>query len=118
MSYHSSRARRSFEGQLDQALHEITPLYRISRKSGGDGGARLLAAYYVFAFAQFEVYIKNFVEDTLNAVSISHPSLDKWPDLMLAYLLHKGENLGSEYRKFNHSEDEGPVLEIVAQTAR
>jgi len=101
MSYHSSRARRAFEGQLDQELHEITPLYRAIRKSGADDGARLLAAYYVLAFAQLEVYIKNFVEDTLNAVSLSDPSLDKWPDLMVAYLLHKGENLGSEYRKFS-----------------
>lgn len=118
MTYHSSRARRAFEDQLDQELHEITSLYRAIRKNGADDGARLLAAYYVLAFAQLEVYIKNFVEDTLNAVSLSGPSLDKWPDLMVAYLLHKGENLGSEYRKFGHSEDEGPVLERVAQTAR
>lgn len=118
MSYRHSRARRSFESQLDQALLELTPLYRIAIKNGGGGGARLLAAYYVFAFAQFEVYIKSFVEDSLNAMSVSSPAFDKWPDLMLAYLLHKGENLGAEYRRFGINEDEGAILEKVAQTAR
>jgi len=118
MSYRCTRARRTFETQLDQALLEITPLYRIATKNGGGGGARLLAAYYVFAFAQLEVYIKSFVEDSITAVSVSSPALDKWPDLMLAYLLHKGENLGAEYRRFGINDDEGAILDKVAQTAR
>lgn len=116
MSYRRSRARCEFESQLDQAVNELTPLYRFA-VSGGSG-SRLLAAYYVFAFAQFEVYIKSFVEDSINALSASSPSFDKWPDLMMGYLLHKGANLGANYRKFSTSEDEGAILEQVAQTAR
>lgn len=118
MSYRRSRARREFELQLDQAAHELAPLYRYAVKSGGGGGPRLLAAYYVFAFAQLEVYIKSFVEDALNALSAAGPTFDKWPDLMMGYLLHKGENLGAEYQKFRISDDEGAILEKVAQIAR
>jgi hypothetical protein len=118
MSYRASRARREFGVQLDQALQELTPLYKIARKNSGGGGARLLAAYYVFAFAQLEVYVKSFVEDSLNAMNASNPTFDKWPDLMIGYLLHKGENLGADYRKFTINEDEGALLERVAQTAR
>lgn len=118
MSYRCSRARRIFESQLDQALLEIAPLYRVATLNGGGVGARLLAAYYVSAFAQLEVYVKSFVEDTINAVNVSSPALDKWPDLMLAYLLHKSDNLGTEYRRFGINDDEGAILEKVAQTAR
>ncbi|MDP1733223.1 MAG: HEPN domain-containing protein [Sulfuritalea sp.] len=118
MSYRCSRARRTFETQLRQALLEITPLYKIATKNGGGAGARLLAAYYVFAFAQLEVYIKSFVEDSITAVSVSGASFDQWPDLMLAYLLHKSENLGAEYRRFGINDDEGAILDKLAQTAR
>lgn len=78
----------------------------------------MLAAYYVFAFAQLEVYIKNFVEDSITAMSVSNPAFDKWPDLMLGYLLHKSENLGAEYRRFGINDDENAILEKIAQTAR
>ena len=118
MTYQRSRARRAFEFQIDQALKELTPLYKFAKKNGGAGGTRLLGAYYVFAFSQLEVYIKSFVEDSLTAVNASSPTFDKWPDLMLAYLLHKSENLGADYRKFSTSEDEGAILERVAKTAR
>lgn len=118
MTYRCSRARRTFESQLKQALLEIAPLYKIATRNGGGAGARLLAAYYVSAFAQLEVYIKSFVEDTIDAVNVSSPALDKWPDLMLAYLLHKSDNLGAEYRRFGINDDEGAILEKVAQTAR
>lgn len=116
MSYRQSRARRSFEQQLDQALRELVPLHRVSQKSGG--GPRLLAAYYVFAFAQLEVYVRGIVEDSLAAVQSTSPTFDKWPDLMLAYLLHKGSGLGSEYRKFGIGEDENAILSKVAEVAR
>jgi len=118
MSYRCSRARRAFEAQLENALRELAPLYSFARKNGSAGGERLLAAYYVFAFAQLEVYIKTFVEDSLNAVSSASPAFDKWPDLMVAYLLHKGGNLGADYRKFNIGDDEGAILEKLAQMAR
>jgi hypothetical protein len=118
MSYRRSRARRLFEEQLDQALNELTPIHQFARKSGTGSAPRLLAAYYVFAFAQLEIYIKSVVEDSLNVVSTSVTSFDKWPDLMMAYRLHRGENLGTEYRKFNTSEDERALLEKVALAAR
>jgi hypothetical protein len=118
MSYRRTRARREFEKQLDDALRELRPLYNYAVKGGGGAGARLLAAYYVFAFAQLEVYIKSFVEDSLSAFSTASPSFDKWPDTMMAYLLHKSENLGGEYRRFGIEDDEGAILTKVAQTAR
>ena len=118
MSYRCSRARKEFETQLGQAVGELLPLYAHAVKSGGGGGARLLAAYYVFAFAQLEVYVKSFVEDSLGALNTANPSFDKWPDLMMAYLLHKSDELAAEYRKFGISDDEGAILEKVARTAR
>lgn len=118
MSYRSTRARKEFEAQLAQSTRELIPLYRFAAKSNGGGGGRLLAAYYIFAFAQLEVYIKTFVEDSLVALSGANPDFDKWPDLMMAYLLHKGEDLGAEYRKFGMYDDEGAILDKVAQTAR
>lgn len=118
MSYRRSRARRLFEQQLDQALNELTPIHKFARKSGSGSASRLLAAYYVFAFAQLEVYIKSVVEDSLNVMNTSVTSFDKWPDLMMAYRVHRGENLGADYRKFNTSEDERALLEKVALAAR
>lgn len=116
MSYRCSRARRAFEAQLHQAMQELAPLYKFALKHGG--GSRLLAAYYVFAYSQFEVYIKTFVEDSLNTLNITKPTFDRWPDLMLGYLLHKGENLAADYRRFSVDEDEGAILEKVAKTAK
>ena len=118
MTYRLSRARREFETQVDAAVRELRPLYSFVVKRGGGAGSRLLAAYYVFAFAQIEVYIKCLVEDSLSALSVAHPSFDKWPDTMMAYLLHKGFNLGAEYRRFGIDDDEGAILTKVAVTAR
>jgi hypothetical protein len=36
---------------------------------------------------------------------------------MAAYLVHRGEDLGGEYRKFGMSEDEGALLQKLGQTA-
>lgn len=116
MSYRRSRARREFESQLGLAEQELGALYKFAHKQGS--GVRLLAAYYVFAYSQLEVYIKGLVEDSLNALNTSGPAFDKWPDLMLGYLLHKSENLAADYRRFSLNEDEGAILEKVAQTAR
>lgn len=116
MSYRRSRARREFETQLDRAIQELVPLYKFAQKQGGS--SRLLAAYYVFAYSQFEVYIKSLVEDSLNVLNTSTPALDKWPDLMLGYLLHKSEKLAADYRRFSVDDDEGAILKKVAQTAR
>lgn len=116
MSYRCSRARREFEMQLDSAVRELVPLYKIALKSGA--GARLLAAYYVFAYSQLEVYIKSLVEDTVNALNTSAPPLEKWPDLMLGYVVHKSEKLSSDYRRYSFDEDEGAILEKLGQTVR
>lgn len=116
MSYRRSRARREFESQLDVAEQELAALYKVAHKQGSS--SRLLAAYYVFAYSQLEVYIKGFVEDSLNAFNISAPGFNKWPDLMLGYLLHKGEHLAADYRRFSLDADEGAILEKVAQVAR
>jgi hypothetical protein len=116
MSYRRSRARREFESQMDMAEHELIVLYRFAQQQGS--GARLLAAYYVFVYTQLEVYIKGFVEDSLKAVNTSCPAFDVWPDLMLGYHLHKSENLAADYRRFSVDDDEGAILEKVAQIAR
>lgn len=116
MSYRCSRARREFEAQLRSAMQELAPLYKFAHKQGG--GSRLLAAYYVFAYSQLEVYIKSFVEDSLNALNTFNPAFDKWPDLMLGYLLHKGEKLAADYRRYSLDEDERAILEKVAQIAK
>lgn len=116
MSYRRSRARREFEIQLDQAMKELALLYKFAQKQGG--GSRLLAIYYVFAYSQLEVYIRSLVEDSLNVMNTSAPAFDKWPDLMLGYLLHKSEKLAADYRRFSINDDEGAILKQVAQTAR
>lgn len=116
MSYRRSRARREFETQLDRAVQELAPLYKFAQTHGG--GTRLLAAYYVFAYTQFEVYVSSLVEDSLNVLNTSAPAFDKLPDLMLGYLLHKSEKLAVNYRRFSVDEDEGAILKKVAETAR
>ena len=116
MSYRQSRARREFNNQLDSAMKELVLLHKFAVTHGD--GSRLLGAYYVFAYSQLEVYIKSFVEDTLTAVVASAPAFDKWPDLMLGYLLHKSEKLAANYRKYGVDDDEGAILGKVALTAR
>lgn len=116
MSYRCSRARREFEAQLTQAERELSALYKVAAKRGA--GSRLLAAYYVFSFSQLEVYVKSFVEDSLNAVMVCGVSAEKLPDLMLGYLIHKCENLAADYRRYSVREDEGEILEKVAHAAR
>lgn len=118
MTYKCTRARKTFETQIEQALKELVPLYKIAIRASGGGGPRLLAAYYVFAFAQLEVYVKSFVEDSVSAVKAASPTFNKWPDLMMAYLLHKNEELGAGYRKYGINEDEAAILQKVAETAR
>lgn len=116
MSYQCTRARRDFESQLAHVSKELATLYKLARKEGC--GERLLAAYYVLAYSQIEVYIKSIVEDSIDALNNARPTFDKWPDLMLGYHLHKSENLAAGYRRFSLDDDEGPILEKVAQTAR
>jgi hypothetical protein len=118
MSYRLSKARREFESQISQTKAELAALHGRVVTAGGNG-SRLLGAYYVFAFAQFEVYVKTLVEDAIQALYSSGPALSQLPDLMVGYLLHRGGNdLGAEYRRFATSEDEGALLEKVGATAR
>jgi hypothetical protein len=116
MSYRCSKARREFQAQLDQAEQELVPLYKLANKQGR--GSRLLAAYYVLAYSQLEAYIKSFVEDSLNTLNCSTLAFDKLPDPMLGYLLHKTEKLADDYRRYGHSEDEGAIIDRVAEAAR
>lgn len=116
--YKRSRARQSFELQIESSIKELRPLYRFAQKTDGGGATRLLAAYYVFAFAQLEVYVKSLVEDILSTVEEARPPFEKWPDLMLAYFMHKNQNLGAEYRRFSTSDDEGALLASVSTLAK
>lgn len=118
MSYRRSRARREFELQLGQTRAELTQLYPPAARLPGFGGSRLLAAYYVFAFAQMEVFVKTVVEDALQAVQTAAPPLDSLPDLMVGYLIHRGDEVGAEYRRFATSEDEAALLGKVGGVAR
>lgn len=116
MSYRCSRARREFESQINQAESELGALYKMAAKRGNS--SRLLAAYYVFAFSQLEVYIKCFIEDALDTLNTSGETVEKLPDLMLGFLLHKGESLAANYRRYYFREDEGEILSKVAETTR
>ena len=116
MSYHRSKARKEFEEQLKLAVAELSLLYKFAHKKGAS--SRLLGAYYVFAYSQLEVYIKTFVEDVINTFNQSEVHIDKWPDMMLGYLLHKTENLGADYRRYSLDEDEGAISKKVALAAR
>lgn len=118
MSYRRSRARREFEQQLGQTRAELARLYPSASKLPGTGNSRLLAAYYVFAFAQMEVYIKTVVEDALQAVEAVAPPLSQLPDLMVGYLIHRGDELGAEYRRFATSDDEASLLGKIGCAAR
>lgn len=116
MSYRLSRARREFEAQLELVLKELSPLYKAAQKHGG--GSRLLAAYYVLAYSQLEVYVGSLVEDSLTVLNNTIPAIDRLPDLMLGYLIHRGENLAEDYRRFGVDGDEGAILKKVSQIAR
>jgi hypothetical protein len=116
MSYRRSRARLEFETQVNLAVKELTLLYKATQVHGA--GSRLLAAYYVFAYSQLEVYVASLVEDTLVALKNSAPTLDKIPDLMLGYLVHRCENLASDYKRFSVDGDERALLRKVATTTR
>ena len=116
MSYHRSKARKEFEVQLKLAVAELSLLYRFAHEKGAS--SRLLGAYYVFAYSQLEVYIKTFVEDAIAAFNQSAVHMDKWPDLMLGYLLHKTESLGADYRRYSLDEDEGAISKKLAVAAR
>ena len=118
MSYRRSRARREFEQQLGQTRTELVQLYQPAARLPGAGGSRLLAAYYVFAFAQMEVFIKTLIEDALQAVQAAAPPLSQLPDLMVGYLIHRCDDLGAEYRRFSNSEDEAALIGKVGSTAR
>lgn len=115
MTYRRSRARLEFEQQLNQTLSEVQQL---NPHGLSNGISRLLGAYYVFAFSQFEVYVKDIIEDSLQALNAAAPAFADVPDLMLGYLLHRGEDLGPEYRRFAISEDEGALLQKLATTGR
>lgn len=117
MSYKRSRARREFENQIQLTRSELLVIHRRALQTGANG-SRLLGAYYVFAFAQLEVYVRTLVEDSVQALYATAPAPGRIPDLMLGYLLHKGEDLAAEYRRFANSEDEGSLLDKVAATAR
>lgn len=117
MTYKRSRARREFESQIQLTRSELASLHR-GAQSAGASGSRLLGAYYVFAFAQLEVYVRTLVEDSVQALYSTTPIPSRLPDLMVGYLLHKGEELGAEYRRYYTSEDEGALLDRVASTVR
>jgi len=117
MTYKKSRARRQFEAQIEQTRTELVHLHG-QALAVGSSGARLLGAYYVFAFAQLEVYVKTIVEDGLQALLRSAPKPSILPDLMLGYVVHRSENLGADYRRFATTEDEGALLDKVAAMVR
>lgn len=118
MSYRRSRARREFEEQLSQTRVELAQLYLVAARLPQAGGSRLLAAYYVFAFAQMEVFVKTVVEDALHVIQAVAPPLSQLPDLMVGYLIHRCDEVGAEYRRFATSEDEAALLGKVSNTVR
>jgi hypothetical protein len=116
VTYRSTRARRAFESQISDCLREVGPLYKVAVSKGT--GARLLGAYFVLAYSQLEVYLRSVVEDAFVVLKHENPNVDKWPDLMLGYFLHKSSNVAAKYKKFASDEDERAVVHHLAQTAR
>lgn len=116
MSYKRSRARNDFEDQLDLSRRELEPLYSFAQGIGS--GPRVLGAYYMLAFSHLEIYIKTLVQGSLKAFDNAAPDLGDWPDPMLGYFLHKGENLVGMYRQFSASQDEAEILKALAKAAR
>lgn len=116
MTYRLSKARREFEEKLQLSTRELTSIYKYAHKRGSS--SKLLGAYYVFAYSQLEVYIKTLVEDIINTLNNSEVRIEKLPDLMLGYMLHKTENLGADYRRYSLDEDEGSISQKVALVAR
>jgi len=106
----------SGDSLIKSAAALVSEAFRAEDSRGS--GSRLLAVYYVFAYSQLEVYVKSIVEDSLSTLNTSPPAFDKWPDLMLGYILHKSERLGDDYRRFNFDGDEGIILAKNAQAAR
>lgn len=116
MTYRRSRARLEFEAQLATSARQLQPLYKLAVRHGS--GSRLLGVYYVFLFSQLEVYIKAIVEDAVKTLNTAPPAFDQIPDLMLGYILHKGQKLAGDYRNYSVSDDEGSILKRLSAIAR
>lgn len=116
MTYRRSKARREFETQIQDACSELATLHNGPIFSV-ISGSRLLGAYYVFAFAQLEVYVKTVVEDAVQALKKASPPLNKLPEPLLGYLLHRAEEISVGYRRFATTEDEGALIDKLGKTA-
>ncbi|MEM8500912.1 MAG: HEPN domain-containing protein [Pseudomonadota bacterium] len=116
MSYLRSRARKGFESQLDEISIELSQLYSHAQAQGS--GSRLLAAYYVLAFSELEVFVSRLVEDSVDTLKAAPTSLEKLPELMLGYLVHCSENLSKDYRRFLFDDDEKKIIKRVAETSK
>lgn len=116
MSYRQSRARRDFESQLSVISSDLSALHQLAKHHGSN--TKMIGAFYVLAYSHLELYIKSFIEDSLDALNAAAPTINKMPDLMVAYILHRGQDLGASYRKFSLDENEGALLEKVAAVAR
>ena len=112
MSYQKSRARATFEQQLIESQVQLGSIrVKLGRRHAGEDN--LLGAYYVLCFSHLEVYLRSFVEDAVQAFRVATPELSSWPEPMLGYLIHKAADLGSDYRRYQVSEDEGGLLSAV-----
>jgi hypothetical protein len=116
MSYIPSRCRNEFNTQVSGSLRELGYLYPFAQAHGS--GSRLLALYYSFVFSQLEVYIKSLVGDSLRLVSSVSPPASQWPEMMLAYHLHKHYQLADEYRKFSAAGDEVNLLRGIGRISQ
>jgi hypothetical protein len=116
MSYTPSRCRNEFNTQVSGSLRELAYLYPFAQAHGS--GSRLLALYYSFVFSQLEVYIKSLVGDSLRLVSSVSPPASLWPEMMLAYHLHKQHQLAEEYRKFSAAGDEVSLLRGITRISK
>lgn len=117
MSYKKSRARATFEQQLEAARVQLNTI-RLKIGTNHSSRDNLLGAYYVLSFSLLEVYIKTFFEDALQAIGNASPPMASWPEPMLGYLLHRAADLGGEYRRYHVNDDEGGLLTAVGALGR
>lgn len=116
MSYRVSRARKSFELQLQQANQEISTILPYTSKAGHT--SKVLAAFYILIYSQLEVYIKNSIEDCIDTINKLQPPIDSWPESMLGFLLHTTEQVGDTYTKYSQNSNEGAVIEKLGFVAK
>lgn len=94
-------------------FYELHP----SNSIQGAGSKKILDAYFVLIFAHLESYVKEIVEDAIDALNQHVPAPSNWPKGMLGYVVHHTLGLHQKYKDFAFHEDENVVISSVGEVA-